>query len=294
MTPSDLVAMHLADPRSSWSVGEMGVLAEFHHHGETAFDAAAGVVRTRGGALRIALPGNARVLAYETPSANARLWNHGVAFCVPETEAAMGRRTVITELGVDSEAIDDADREAILFDLGLGMRTTDFCVRTADRELIARLRALASRSWFADPAINAAIVAASPARVVVSRLARVEITNPIPPPDGVSPEGPHTHLLPDILRHHRVFDANIPVPAGWLPCLTLYPPHAARDAEGRERPFDAGAHAAFQTLLAFHGDAEFLAAKRGDGKATRAARLGCLIARRQAALLDKGAEAARE
>ena len=285
MTLPALVATHLADPRSSWSVGEMGVLAEFHHHGTTAVDAAAGVVRTRGGALKVSLPGNARALAYETPSANARLWNHGVAFCVPEGDAAMGARTVITELGPDREAIDPADRDAVLFDLGLGMRTTDFCVRSSDVALVTRLRALAGRSWFADPAINATIVAASPARVVLSRLARVEITNPIPPPDGVSPEGPHTHLLPDILRHHRVFDANMPVPAGWLPCLTLYPPHPARDAEGRERPFDAAAHAEFQDLLQRHGDGDYVAAKSGAAGESRIARLGRLIADRQRSLL---------
>ena len=105
-------------------------------------------------------------------------------------------------------------------------------------------------------------------------------------PGGVSPDGPHTHLLPELLRHHRVHDANIPVPAGLLPCLTLYPPHPARDAEGRERAFDRDLHVAYQGLLEDHGDAEFVAAKRGAARVdSRVTHLGRLIAERQRAFL---------
>jgi hypothetical protein len=226
-------------------------------------------------------------LAYETPSANPRLWNHGVVFCLPVEEACMSARTCVTELGVDSESILPEARGDILFDLGLGLRTADFMVRTGDAALLSVLRAACGRRWSDDPALNAAIVAASPARVIVSRLARVEITNPIPAPGGVSPDGPHTHLLPSIMRRARVHDANIPVPAGMLPCLTLYPAHPARDAEGRERAFDAGLHLAYQDLLKGFGHPEFLAAKKGDAQVdSRVAHLGRLIAKRQQAFLQ--------
>ena len=281
---AQFVTWHLARAASSWSVGEIGVLAEFHHHGPTHV-ADRHTVRTGGGALRIHPHAGLRLLAYETPSANPRLWNHGVAFCLPEIDAGMAGRVRITEIGPDLEAIDQTDRLGLLFDLGLGMRTVDFMVRTADAALISVLRAAAGGTWFGDGALNAAIVAASPARVVASRLARVEITNPIPPPSGVSPDGPHTHLLPDLLRHHRVFDANIPVPHGMLPCLTLYPAHPARDAEGRERAFDASAHRAYQALLGVHGDPDYVEAKRGGAGHSRVAHLGRLIAGRQRGFL---------
>ena len=167
------------------------------------------------------------------------------------------------------------------------MRTADFLVRTGDAALLDVLRAACGRLWIDDRALNCAIVAASPARVIVSRLARVEITNPIPAPGGVSPDGPHTHLLPAIMRRARVHDANIPVPHGMLPCLTLYPAHPARDAEGRERPFDANLHLAYQHLLKGLGHPEYLAAKRGDAHAdSRVAHLGRLIAKRQQAFLE--------
>jgi hypothetical protein len=271
---------------SAWSVGELGVLAEFHHHGRTARPDATTVV-AQGGAMRVAGDVEPMLLAYETPAANPRLWNHGIAFCLPESVARGAKRTTITTRGPDADAIDPAERDGELFDLGLGRITTDFLVRTRDPELIARLRDANGATWAADHGLQAAILRASPTRVLVSRLARVEVTNPIPPAGGVSPDGPHTHLLPGVMRRGRVHDANIPVPPGWLPCLTLYPPHPARDAEGRERAFDADAHERFQALLRQFGDRDYLAGKRGAGADdSHFARVGRLIAARQRALLD--------
>lgn len=285
-----LVAEYLSDPSSSWSVGEFGILAEFHHtqpaaHGVERFTAVAA-----GGALRVRPLSTARILAYETPSPNRRLWNHGVAFCLPEGEARMSMHTGITELGPDRESIFQESRGKLLFDLGLGRRSVNFCVRTADQALIDLLRNARGSSLLDQPGLGSAIAAAGPTRVVVSRLARIEITNPIPPPGGVSPDGPHTHLMPELIRRGRTHDANIPVPVGFLPCLTLYPAHPARDAEGRERRFDADQHAAYQRLLKRYGDPDFVAAKRDPGPPrSRIRNLGKLIAARQRALAEAAA-----
>ena len=266
-TFADLIDAHLQLSASSWSVGEFGVLAEFHH---TQPERGAIDVRTvgaAGGALRIESDERMRdlglrVLAYETPSPNPRLWNHGIAFCLPENVALMDNRSGVTELGPDREAIFESDRNATLFDLGLGRRSLNFCVRSADPALIDVLRGASGAAVFDCPDLLAVLAAAGPTRVVLSRIARVEVSNPIPPPGGVSPEGPHTHLLPGLMKARRTHNASIPVPAGFLPCLTLYPAHPARDAEGRERAFDPRLHAAYQSLLERHGDAEFVAGKR--------------------------------
>jgi hypothetical protein len=283
-----LLAQHLNDVTSSWSVGEFGVLAEFHHRDSSGGGLGGFTAVTEGGAIRIEPLAEARILAYETPSPNPRLWNHGVAFCLPAGQARMHGRTGITELGPDTEAIFEHSRHEMLFDLGLARRSVNFCVRTTDPALVELLRGAQGASVLDRPDLNAAIVAAGPARVVESRMARVEITNPIPPPDGVSPNGPHTHLMPGLIKRRRVHDANIPIPEGFLPCLTLYPAHPARDAEGRERKFDAQMHASYQRLLDRYGDPDFVAAKRGEGLLRgRKENLGRLIAARQAALALK-------
>jgi hypothetical protein len=112
-----------------------------------------------------------------------------------------------------------------------------------------------------NPAM-AMILTANPHRVFISRLGRIEVYQPIPPPSGKSPEGPHTHVLPRLLQSRRTHPATEPVPEGLVPCAHLYPPHPARDGLGEARPFEAAHHHAFQRMMAACGDPVALATKR--------------------------------
>lgn len=94
----------------------------------------------------------------------------------------------------------------------------------------------------------------SPHRVFACHFARAEVYQPVPAPGGVSPAGPHTHVLPKLMREERTHAATIPIPEGWTPCAHLYPAHPMRDAMGQTQPFDAEAHGRFQQLLMQFGD----------------------------------------
>ena len=106
------------------------------------------------------------------------------------------------------------------------------------------------------------ILATSPHRVFISRLGRIEVCQPIPPHDGRSPQGPHTHVLVDLLKHRRTHAATEPIPDGFVPCAHVYPPHPAKDALGEPRPFDAARHDAFQEMLRTFGDPDQIALKQ--------------------------------
>jgi hypothetical protein len=106
------------------------------------------------------------------------------------------------------------------------------------------------------------IFGANPHRVFTSRLGRIEVYQPIPPASGRSPEGPHTHVLPKLLKSGRTHPATEPIPDGFVPCAHLYPPHPARDALGEVRPFDAVSHDSFQRLIEAFGSPESMAIKR--------------------------------
>jgi uncharacterized protein DUF6925 len=175
----------------------------------------------------------------------------------------MSRRTALTELGPDWEALREQDREATLFDLGLGTLQVDVCVRVADANVAAELRSHAGRALFdpSNPAISV-MFAANPHRVFVSRLGRIEVYQPIPPAEGKSPTGPHTHILPKLLHHRRTHAATEFVPEGWVPCGHLYPAHPAKDALGRPHPFDSVRHLAFQKMLRDFGDPGLYALKQ--------------------------------
>jgi hypothetical protein len=106
--------------------------------------------------------------------------------------------------------------------------------------------------------------------VAISRVARIEVFQPIAPPGGATPSGPHTHLMPRFLRPGHAASANIPLPAGSVPGLTLYPPHPGKDDAGNAKPFSPGEHETFQRLLERFGDPGILAAKRAVVAAVRA------------------------
>lgn len=270
-----LIAGQAADAATGWSLGGFGAIAEFLRDADEpasiVADETGVAVATVRGAMRIDWVPGLRPVAYETAVGQGDRWNHAVALCLPQPAAAMAGRTAVAELGPDHAALRPQDREAILFDLGLGVLQADICVRTADPALVAQLRAGCGRS-LSDPGnlLMASIVAASPYRVFTARLGRVEVYQPVPSPDGVSPEGPHTHVLPKLLQSGRTHAATAPIPAGWVPCAHLFPPHPARDAIGRPQAFDPARHDAFQALWHRFGDPRAVALKAEWLEAIRA------------------------
>lgn len=254
---------HLRNPSSSFSIGSIGAIAEFHRDADEPLiidEPKKQTITTDRGALKVELTDRVRPLAYETLSRRANRWQHGVVFCLPAAEAAGHRRTTLTELGPDRAAVRAADRDAILFDMGLDALNVDFCVRTDNPQLLSLLRQGAGQSVLqsGSPVMNA-IVDASPHRIAISKLGRIEVYQAI---DRIkTPEGPHTHVLPKFLASGRTHSANIPVPRGYLPCLSLYPANPLFDGLGRDKPFEPETFAAFEKLLTLWGLPEYCAEK---------------------------------
>ena len=208
--PRDIVRRHLADPANGWSVGTWGAIGEFQYDADEpglSVDLEALSVTTRRGALHVADLGNARLFRM----VDARGRTREIAFC----SAGQGvRRAVIHQL-------DDT-----LFDLGIGAPHVDLLVRLrpGDSATLAALREGLGQALLApgNPAA-AAIARAGPTRIFVSALARLEVDQPIPPPGGRSPVGPHSHLLPGHLAEGRERAPDSPLPTGLYCGLSLYP-----------------------------------------------------------------------
>jgi hypothetical protein len=258
---TELLAAQLADPATGWSVGTFGAIAEFTRdrdepvHIERVNGGFSAV--TERGAISLRAVPELRLVASE--SATRQSWTQRVALCLPQDRCAMNGRSVLTELGPDTQAIRPADRDAILFDLGLDLLQVDACIRVADPELAEKLRACCGRKAFdPDSPAMGMIVAAGPNRVFISRLGRAEVFQGIPPPHGKSPEGPHTHVLPRLLAHRRTHAATEAIPDGLVPCAHFYPAHPLTDGGA----YEARAHRVFQELMQTFGDAELVALKR--------------------------------
>jgi hypothetical protein len=302
VTPAALVSRRLLDPETSWAIGTFGAIAEFHRDaGEPATVAEHTAVTARGG-IRLRLPPAVRAVAWERPTAGDA-WTQGVALCLSAPAGAMAGRTAITELGTDEAALRTEDQAAVLFDLGIGAPHCDVCVRIDDPAMLRALRA-AKEQPLMQCGLLGELAAMSPTRVFLSRLGRLEVRTPIPRPDGRTPDGPHTHVLPDLLKLRRTHAATVPLPAGMVPSAEMFPPSAIHDVHGHRAPFDAARHEAFQSLLAVYGDAGCVRAKaatvsavraadapRDDPSYTRAQRLSRRVALRQLLQTD-GASAA--
>jgi hypothetical protein len=286
--PQTLLLDHLQDPESSWSCGRFGAIAEFHRdRGEPVILSAGPALSavTARGAICIEDTRGLQPIAYETISRCIDSWGHGVALCLPRQTARMSGRTVVTEIGPDRRALRPEDRDAILFDLGLGGATAEICVRSADPGTIGLLREAHGRRLFECANLLSRLPELSPHRVFVSRLGRIEVYQPIPAPTGKSPDGPHTHVLPRLLERGRSHAATVPIPGGWIAGMTLYPPHPLRMNSGKPIAFDAARHAAFQALMDRYGAPALVAGKQAAtgnrGVTTREGALGYRIAMRQ-------------
>lgn len=263
----DILRNALADPGTGWSLGAFGAIAEFHRDADEPAEIVDGdglrTVTTARGAIAVYGHADVRLIPYESLSTIPTAWSHGVMVCLPDTAAAMDGPGGVADRGADTDALMPADPAARLFDLGFGIAHIRAGVRTADADLIAALRA-ADGTAFLDlpPDTVRAIKQADPVRVFASRLGRIEVVQAIPASDGVTPMGPHTHVMPELLGRGRGQAANVPVPDGWAAALAFYPPHPIRTADGTLKSFDKPAHDAFQALMAAHAPKALMHAKQ--------------------------------
>jgi len=199
---ADVIHDALQAGAGGWSMGVQGALAEFAVVGDEQR-----VVRrsgpggrtieavTTGGGIRLTITDD--TVAYGTEPGRA------MTLAVPRaTLAAPSLR--VTAQPADPGALRPEDENAVLVDLAVGHSLAAFCVRTADPDLIAALRAVEGSSWREVlDAVGHRLVAVSPHRVVTGPLGRIEVYNPIPPARDASPDGCHTHLLPPLLETGR-------------------------------------------------------------------------------------------
>lgn len=208
--PRDIARRHLADAANGWSVGTWGAIGEFQYdpgEPDLSVDLEALSVTTRRGALYIGPLTDAVPFALIDDVGRTR----EIAFCSPHERA---RRTTIHEL-------DDTT-----FDLGIGAPHIDMMVRLRPDDAATRM---ALRGGVGLPLLapgnpaGGAIARVSPTRIFTSALARLEVHQPIPASGARSPEGPHSHLLPQYLQEGRVHAPGSPLPAGLYCGLSLYP-----------------------------------------------------------------------
>jgi len=238
-----LLADHIRDIGSSWSMGSYGAVAEFFQEAGEAVDigdsGALSRITPRGG-IRIEPQEEMAICAFDNTSNHGDRTRQHIALCLPKDASRMAGNETLTDLGPDSAALDQNERDAVLFDLGVaaigaGCFQMGFCVRTSDSELIDFLRDHCGSSIFDHGSpVFPRLLEAQPHRVVITGLGRIEVYQEIggEHTDDKTPEGPHTHLLPDLLSLNLTHSADTPIRDGWVPCAFLYPDKPVVDEPG--------------------------------------------------------------
>jgi hypothetical protein len=245
-----LLADLARDCRNGWSIGSFGAIGEFVCSGQepAAIEVSAAKVeiKTARGGIQIAPLVPMRAIAYDTLSADGDGWSHALALCAPQDQGRQGR---IAALGRDAAALQPEQRDAELFDLGVAAGSIRMCVRTHDKGLADALTANAGRELLSNRELLNRILSVQPHRVMLSSAGRIEVYQPIPSADQTSPSGPHTHLLPKLISARRTHSANVPVPRGWQPVLTVHPRSPWHNADNARVPYDEAADSAFAPML---------------------------------------------
>lgn len=222
-TGSDIIewtARTIADRLGTWVTGMPGAIAEFPCQPQRDVSAHVGAEEIIGRAddalFRLRASDRLRAFAYEQGGPIVLGFSRARALDAP--------LATFTPLGADENAIDSKHSNELLFDFGLGRRFSRFCIRTGKAALVAELNRMAGSSWSeVFRMVGASILAESPTRVVESQLARIEVYAPIPPPGGNSPDGAHTHFLPQFLASGEEIPSALALPDYAAPVAIFYP-----------------------------------------------------------------------
>ncbi|MEM8992764.1 MAG: DUF1289 domain-containing protein [Pseudomonadota bacterium] len=222
----DFVARSLRSAAGTWAVGVVGAVAEFSARRGASVavetDGATIEAVTPSGNLRFLIDDQVRALSFEPPEKPFE--RQRIVLAIKRERGRLPVTTALSDLGVDEAAVRPEDRAMRLFDLGLGRKEARFAVRCCPGITETALVA-ASGLPFGEalPRIGPLLVKQSPARIVESALGRIEVLTPIPGSGGVSPAGPHTHLLPDHLATGRAMPVGMDLPRAYLPGAIFYP-----------------------------------------------------------------------
>lgn len=146
-----------------------------------------------------------------------------IALAVPDGRAPVPGPSALTDLGPDTEALLPRDPDGRRFDVGLGRRASRFTMRCSEA-LAAEIAPHRKTPWpDCLGLIGASVLAESPVRVIEAPCVRAEVDAVIPPPGGVSPGGPHTHLLPGHIAQGFDTPPTVPLPEGYVLSALFYP-----------------------------------------------------------------------
>lgn len=218
----DQVEMRFAGASGTFVAGVYGAVAEVMREADEPFEASRtdGVLSIRTSRAGLRLEAAPYLTAFEIARPERAPL---IALAVPFGRAGPRGPSGLTDLGPDADGLLLRDAGGCRFDLGLSRRAARFTIRCAD-DLAEAITPHTGTPWPACLGkIGISVLTASPVRVIEAPCLRAEVDAIIPPPGGTSPEGPHTHLLPDHIAQGFDTPPTVPLPKGYVLSALFYP-----------------------------------------------------------------------
>jgi hypothetical protein len=220
----EFIISSLETGKGTWVFGVVGAVGEYTTAlGESTYfqyEDEKILAHTKNGAMQMRINDDVRALTFGLPGPSASL---PILLGVKQKSGIIPRANVITDLGEDTSPLLNSE-EKRLFDLGLGRKEARFSVRVASGSANEALKNTMGLTFTeALPLIAGALMQASPTRVIDTAIGRIEVQGKIPSPEASSPNGPHTHLLPNELETGRSLPVAMEIPRAYLPGAIFYP-----------------------------------------------------------------------
>ncbi|MGH9934051.1 MAG: DUF6925 family protein [Nitrososphaerales archaeon] len=241
--------------RSAWAIVRDGVVAEFSlvdgDKPVRKLDGNTLTVDTPRAHLQLVFDENIKPIVAETAAYRCSPWVQCVYLCVPEKIARMSVRNVLTHLGSWENGYGE------LWDLGVGNDSLDACVIAHNSQVHQKLKEKEGHSIIYDSEFLGEIIKLSPPRLFRTKFAHILVKQRIPS-KGEHVDGPHTHLLPSIIRSGTHFP--IPIPDNMRSLIQVDPFGSIIDGNGDYHEWK-GFDDEFQSLLDEYAENDMLTKK---------------------------------
>jgi len=228
--PNEILSNYLQHNDYAVSIGGYGAIAEYEGW-PIELESTDSIInlfsKSEKGAFVATITPNNDLFAQESLSSNNRLWQQEIVVTEKRRGSTYGSDNKLKEVGQDDQSLTAEEKNHLLFNLGTGLDNSIFCIRTDDRELIAVLRNYVGKQITTEghPAIES-VVGASPTRVVISKVGRIEVYQKIS--RVRTPRGPHTHLLLELLKDKRTHSQKLALPPNAMPVFSFHPQRISR------------------------------------------------------------------
>jgi len=229
--------------KSAWAIVRDGVVAEFSlvdgDKPMRKLDGNTLIVDTSRAQLQLVFHEDIKPIVAETAAYRCSPWVQCIYLCVPEKVARMSARKVLTHLGSWENGYGE------LWDLGVGNDSLDACVVARDIQTHQTLKGKEGLSIIYDSEFLGQIIKLSPARLFRTKFAHILVKQRIPS-NTEQVDGPHTHLLPSIIRSGTHFP--VPIPDNMRSLIQVDPIGSVIDGNGDYHEWN-GLDDEFQSLL---------------------------------------------